>query len=96
MEETDQEFEDLLHYLNLPGTLRVPVRIRALQCQDSGRVRRRYVAFAGPAREERCATGDPVCRLQPSSAVILSCMRTGSNTGPGARLSYARVVRRQP
>jgi hypothetical protein len=27
MEETDQELEDLLHYLNLPGALWVPVRI---------------------------------------------------------------------
>ena len=60
MKETDQELKNLLHYLNLPGALRVPVRVRALQCQDNGRVRRRYVAFAGPAHEERCATRDPV------------------------------------
>jgi len=29
MEEADQEFEDLLHCLNLPGPLWVPVRVRA-------------------------------------------------------------------
>ena len=28
MKETDQELEDLLHYLNLPGALWVPVRVR--------------------------------------------------------------------
>ena len=67
MEETDQELKDLLHYLNLPGALWVPVRVRALPCQDSGRLRRRYVVFAGPAHEERCASGDP----QPSSAEIV-------------------------
>jgi hypothetical protein len=54
MEEADQELEDLLHYLNLPGARRRPVRFRA-SVQESARVRRTPALYAEPAHEEPAA-----------------------------------------
>ena len=85
MEQADQELKNLLHYLNLPAALWVPVRIPAHQCRDSDGVCRTYAVFAEPTHEERCAAGDPCAacsQVQPSqhhySAVIALPQHFGS------------------
>jgi len=86
MEETDQELEDLLHYLNLPGGAAGACPVPALGCQERAAVRRRYAVFAGPADEEPGAPSVTPC------AAGSQVRRTSSCRGEGCPGHQAQVA----
>ncbi len=86
MEETDQELEDLLHYLNLPWGAAGACPVPALRCQESAAVRRMYAVFTGPAHEE---PGAPSVTPRAARSQV---QRTSSCRGQGCPGHQARVA----
>ena len=79
MEETDQQFEDLLHYLNLPAALAAPVRSLRISAgkrpspPDVRAVRRTRDEEPGAPTVTLCAARSQV--HQTSSSDRVACVR---------------------
>lgn len=88
MKETDQEFEDLLHYLNLPAALGAPARSLRIRA-GSVRVRPTSALSPNPAHEE---PGAPTVTRVPLAARFSNSLicRSGRIFSPGDRAAVSR------